>query len=84
LTASGQPVVHGVLGVTSAWYKIFEGYQIYIPGYGIGSVEDIGAGVSGQYWIDLGYSDSDWVNWSKTVTVYFLSPAPSGFSGNLP
>jgi Uncharacterized protein conserved in bacteria len=83
-TASGQPVVQGVLGVTSAWYKIFKGYQIYIPGYGIGSVQDIGGGIPGQYWIDLGYSDSDWVNWSKTETVYFLSPAPSGFSGSLP
>jgi uncharacterized protein YabE (DUF348 family)/3D (Asp-Asp-Asp) domain-containing protein len=84
LTASGQQVVQGVLGVTSAWYKIFKGYQIYIPGYGIGSVEDIGGGIPGQYWIDLGYSDSDWVNWSKTITVYFLSPAPANFSGSLP
>jgi len=47
-------------------------------------VEDIGGGIAGEYWIDLGYSDSDWVNWSKTVTVYFLSPAPAGFSGSLP
>ena len=84
LTASGTPVVQGVLGVTSAWYRIFKGYQIYIPGYGIGTVEDIGGGIAGEYWIDLGYSDADWVNWSKTITVYFLSPAPAGFSGSLP
>ena len=84
LTASGQPVVKGVLGVTSAWYQIFHGYRIYIPGYGIGTVEDIGGGIAGENWIDLGYSDDDWVNWSKSVTVYFLSPAPDNFSGTLP
>ena len=83
-TASGKAVTKGVLGVTSAWYKIFKGYRIYIPGYGIGTVEDVGGGISGEYWIDLGYSDDDWVTWSKWVTVYFLTPAPSGFSGSLP
>ena len=84
LTAAGTPVTQGVLGVTSAWYKILKGYDIYIPGYGVGTVEDIGGGIPGQYWIDLGYSDSDWVNWSKFVTVYFLTPAPPNFTGSLP
>jgi uncharacterized protein YabE (DUF348 family)/3D (Asp-Asp-Asp) domain-containing protein len=84
LTASGTQVTKGVLAVTPAWYKILKGYNIYIPGYGIGTVEDTGGGISGQYWIDLGYSDSDWVTWSKFVTVYFLTPTPANFSGSLP
>jgi resuscitation-promoting factor RpfB len=83
-TASGAPVQMGVIAVTRAWYDLFAGAQIYVPGYGIGTVEDIGGGIPGQYWIDLGYSDSDWVNWSRSVTIYFLSPAPANIPEVLP
>ena len=83
-TASGKTLTTGMIGVTRAWYNILKGYQIYVPGYGIGTVEDLGSGVSGKQWIDLGYSDADWVQWSRNVTVYFLTPKPSGFSGSLP
>lgn len=84
LTRSGDVVTIGVLAVTNAWYAIFKGYQIYIPGYGIGVVKDTGGGIPGQNWIDLGYSDDDYVSWSKTLKVYFLTPVPPGFSGSLP
>ncbi len=76
-TASGTPLAKGVIAVTPAWYKIFAGTQIYIPGYGIGTVADTGGGIPGKYWIDLGYGEEDFVNWHQTVTVYFLNPAPS-------
>jgi resuscitation-promoting factor RpfB len=83
-TASGKTLTTGMIAVTRAWYNILKGYQIYVPGYGIGTVEDLGGGVSGKQWIDLGYSDADWVQWSRNVTIYFLTPKPSGFSGSLP
>jgi uncharacterized protein YabE (DUF348 family)/3D (Asp-Asp-Asp) domain-containing protein len=83
-TASGQPLADGVIAVTRAWYSILKGSTIYVPGYGIGTVLDTGGGVSGKQWIDLGYSDASWQQWSRNVTVYFLTPQPSGFSGSLP
>lgn len=83
-TASGAPVQKGVIAVTRAWYNIFAGSQIYVPGYGIGTVEDIGGGIPGQYWIDLGYTDADWELWSQSVTIYFLAPAPANVPAVLP
>ncbi len=83
-TASGTPLAKGVIAVTPAWYRIFAGTQIYIPGYGVGTVADTGGGIPGKYWIDLGYSEEDFVNWHQTVTVYFLNPAPANVPEVLP
>jgi uncharacterized protein YabE (DUF348 family) len=75
-TASGATLQKGVIGVIRPWYNAMQGAQVYIPGYGFATIQDIGAGVPGQHWVDLGYSDDDWVSWSQVVTVYFLAPAP--------
>lgn len=84
-TSYGLPVQKGVIGVTRAWYYMFRGSQIYVPGYGVGTIADIGYYPYSDAWIDLGYSDSDYVSWGATnVTIYFLSPPPPGFSGVLP
>lgn len=84
-TALGLPVQRGVIGVNRAWYDIFKGYTIYVPGYGVGTIADIGAYPATNKWIDLGYSDSDFVSWGAVdVTIYFLSPAPPAFTGVLP
>lgn len=83
-TASGTPLAKGVIAVTPKWYKIFGGTHIYIPGYGVGTVADTGGGIPGKYWIDLGYSEEDFVNWHQTVTVYFLNPAPPNVPEVLP
>jgi 3D (Asp-Asp-Asp) domain-containing protein len=83
-TASGAPVTQGVIAVTTAWYRILKGYKIYVPGYGIATVEDTGGGIPGENWIDLGYTDEEYIPWSKWVTVYFLSPTPTNFTGSLP
>jgi len=84
-TANGMTVQKGVIGVDRSWYNIFKGYTIYVPGYGVGTVADIGAYPDTTHWIDLGYSDDDWVSWGGvSVTIYFLSPAPPGFLGILP
>lgn len=84
-TSLGLPVQKGVIGVNRAWYNLFKGSKIYVPGYGVGVIADIGYYPYTNYWIDLGYSDADFQSWGATsVTIYFLSPAPPGFNGVLP
>ncbi|MBI5936153.1 MAG: DUF348 domain-containing protein [Chloroflexi bacterium] len=76
-TSLGIPVAHGVVGMIREWYLALKGAQVYIPGYGYAIVADVGGGFpDGRAWIDLGYSDSDYVGWSSWVTVYFIPPAP--------
>ena len=78
--ASGAVVQQGVLAVSSAWYKILKGTQICIPGYGIGTVQDIGSYPNNPNWIDLGYTDEQLAavpvtEWTHLhITVYFMSP----------
>jgi len=77
-TASGLPVQRGVVAFSRAWYSQLAGAQVYVPGYGLAVVADVGGGFpDGRAWIDLGYSDADWQNWGGWVTVYFLAPAPA-------
>jgi len=83
-TASGLTVQHGVIAVTRSWYNLMVGQRMYIPGYGIGVVGDIGGGVPGKYWIDLAYSDNDYVAWYHNVTAYFLTPVPENIPWILP
>lgn len=84
-TSLGIPVQKGVIGVHRAWYNMFKGTQIYVPGYGVGTIADIGYYPYSDNWIDLGYTDADYEPWySVSLTIYFLSPAPAGFTGALP
>jgi uncharacterized protein YabE (DUF348 family) len=83
-TASGIPLEKGVVGVTLAWYRLFAGARVYVPGYGIGIIGDNGGGIPGKYLIDLGYSDEDYVAWHQNVTVYFLTPIPPNIPAILP
>ncbi len=75
-TASGKPVRRGVVAVTSAWYASMRGQAVYVPGYGHATIEDVGGGIPGRNWIDLGYSDAEYQSWGAWVTVYFLTPVP--------
>ncbi len=79
---SGALVTHGVLAVHSDWYYQLQGSSIYIPGYGIGTVEDTGSYPYNHNWIDLGYSDEEYpsapLKYKGSITVYFLMPIPSG------
>ncbi len=74
--ANGRPVTKGVAAVIRSWYNVMAGSSVYVPGYGTAVISDIGAGVSGRNWIDLGYTDEEWVPWARTVTIYFLTPVP--------
>ena len=82
-TASGVPVKKGIVAVISYWYPYMRGQQVYIPGYGFATIADLGGGIPGKAWIDLGYSDDDYVGWASWVTVYFLTPIPSNILYNL-
>jgi len=77
-TASGLPVQRGVVAMRRSLFNALRGTQVYIPGYGVATIGDLGGGFpDGRLWIDLAYSDDDWQSWSSWVTVYFLAPAPA-------
>lgn len=84
ITASGQPLRQGIVAVTRAWYSWLAGQRVYIPGYGVAVIADTGGGIPGRYWVDLGYSDADFVSWHSTVTMYFLTPIPASIPWILP
>jgi uncharacterized protein YabE (DUF348 family) len=72
-TASGLPLQKGVAAVDIRYIPFYT--QMYVPGYGEVIAADTGGGVIGR-WIDLGYSNEDYVSWHSYVTVYFLWPPP--------
>lgn len=76
-TSSGAKLTKGIVALTLDMYRALRGSRVYIPGYGFAVVADVGGGIPGRLWIDLGYSDDDYVRWSQYVTVYFLTPAPA-------
>jgi len=75
-TSSGKKLAKGMVGLRYSWYLNMGGQPLYIPGYGYATVEDVCGGCIGKPWVDLGYSDNDYQQWSSWVTVYFLTPVP--------
>ncbi len=78
-TAGGRKVERGVAAVSYDWWlKMNETTTVYVPGYGRAIISDVGRApsLSGGYWIDLAYSDSETASWAKWVTVYFTTPVP--------
>jgi len=76
-TASGKSLRKGMVAVNRTLYFNMLGQQLFIPGYGHATIEDLCGGCVGKPWIDLGYSDSNYQPWHSWVTVYFLTPVPS-------
>jgi uncharacterized protein YabE (DUF348 family) len=76
-TASGKELRRGMIGVIRSWYNMMRGWSVYIPGYGFATIEDIGAGISGRHWIDLGFTDDEYERWHTWTTLYFIPPVPS-------
>lgn len=74
ITASGVPAGFGVVAVDRSVVPFRS--DVYVPGYGVAFVGDTGSGVRGR-WIDLGYSDGNYVSWSGYVDVYYLTPVPA-------
>jgi len=83
-TSSGAQLKQGIVAVTRAWYSWMRGQQVYIPGYGIAVIADVGGGIPGRYWVDLGYTDADYKSWASNVTMYFLTPVPGSYPAILP
>ena len=83
-TASGIWPYYGVIAVSPEWYSILKGSSICVPGYGVGTVLDVCPGCSGKNWLDVFLPTDSYVSWSKNLTAYFMTPMPSGFTGDLP
>lgn len=58
--------------------------NLFVQGYGVGIMADTGGARSSPFWVDLGYSDEDWVGWHEYVDVYLLTPVPSDIDYLLP
>jgi uncharacterized protein YabE (DUF348 family) len=82
-TSSGIKLAKGVVALRYSWYLNMGGQQLYIPGYGFATVGDVCGGCVGKPWVDLGYGDDDWQQWSSWVTVYFLTPVPANIMYSL-
>ena len=77
-TASGLRAQYGVVAMSKDWYYALQGMEVYVPGYGRGVIGDMGGGFpDGRAWIDLGYNDNNYQQWSEWVTVYFLGSPPA-------
>lgn len=84
-TASGATLKKGIAAVRVVWYRLMHGQTVYVPDYGTAVIEDTGGGVDGtNRWIDLGYSDDDFIGWSTSSTLYFLTPIPEEVPWVLP
>ena len=83
-TRSGLPLAKGTIAVSASWYSSMALQRVYVQGYGYGTIGDSGGGIPGTYWIDLGYSDEDYVGWHSWTTLYFLSPIPAWYPVVLP
>lgn len=82
-TSTGATLAKGI--VAAKPHIIPYHTQVFVPKYGLGVVRDTGAGPrSTPYWIDLGYSDHDWITWGGYTWVYLLHPPPGEINYDLP
>ena len=73
LTASGLPAGKGVVAIDRNIVPFRS--EVYVPGYGAAVAGDTGGGVRGR-WIDLGWDEANFENWTGFVDVYYLTPVP--------
>jgi resuscitation-promoting factor RpfB len=83
-TSLGVPVQRGVVAVIYSWYLLMAGQPVYVPGYGKAIIADVGGGIPGKDWIDLGFTDAELEEWHQYVTIYFLTPVPADIPWILP
>ena len=83
-TASGMKLTKGVIAVTRAWYNAMLNQRVFVPGYGYGIIADMGGGIPGTPWIDLGFDDDNYESWHSWTTMYFLTPVPGYVPALLP
>ncbi len=73
-TRIGLPLKKGLIAVDPTVIPLLS--WLYVPGYGVGMAADTGGGVKGK-WIDLGYSDDDYISWHQWTEIYVLAPPPA-------
>ncbi|MDQ7027358.1 MAG: ubiquitin-like domain-containing protein [Anaerolineae bacterium] len=82
ITAIGMTLQHGIIGANPRIIPYRT--NLYVADYGIGIMADTGGARSSPYWIDLGYSDEDYVAWHGYVDIYLLTPIPENVNYLLP
>jgi resuscitation-promoting factor RpfB len=82
VTSIGMKLQKGVVGIDPDLINYRS--EVYVPRYGRGVAGDTGAPRSHPYWIDLGYSDADWVGWHDWIDIYLLTPVPDEIDYLLP
>lgn len=75
-TRLGLPLRKGLVAVDPSVVALRT--QLYVPGYGLALAADTGGGVDGR-WIDLGFTDDEYVPWHRCVDVYLLGPPPPSY-----
>jgi 3D (Asp-Asp-Asp) domain-containing protein len=82
ITSIGETLRKGIVAINPRIipYRL----NVYVFGYGVGRTADTGGPRTTPYWIDLGYSDEDFVGWSRWVDVYVLTPIPETVNYLLP
>jgi len=80
-TAIGETLRKGIVASNPAIIPYRS--EVYVPGYGVGIMADTGP-LYRPLFIDLGYSDADFVPWSRWVDVYLLAPVPDNIQYLLP
>jgi resuscitation-promoting factor RpfB len=81
-TAIGMTLAKGVIGADPKlipWRT-----NLYVPEYGLGVMGDTGGARRSRYWIDLGYTDDDYVSWHRYTEIYLLTPVPENIPYLLP
>lgn len=82
-TSSGLPLDKGVIATYLTWYRALKFATVYVPGYGPGTIGDVGAWPDRSVpWIDLAFSDAEaeandppWSN--QYLVIYFTTPVPA-------
>ena len=83
ITATGKILTKGIVATHPEVIPYHT--RVYVPGYGLGQVEDTGYGLqSTRRWLDLGYDDENYIPWRKQENVYLLTPIPAEIPYILP
>jgi hypothetical protein len=86
-TSTGLMMVKkGSIAVTQRWLEgpsygglNMWGLPVYVAGYGEGIIADSTYYAPDYPWVDLGYSEDDYVSWHNWTTMYFLTPVPNDY-----
>jgi len=79
-STAGVPLAKGVIATYLSWYRALKLATVYIPGYGPGTIADVGVWPDRSVpWMDLAFDEpvagNPWNN--QYITVYFTTPIPA-------